>query len=84
MKTRLDRAIEYAILNPGDVTVSEAVLTAISDFQPDQVFSWEKLTKWALESGFIREPDAEVHDAVESVQRPVPERKVSANNRASS
>jgi hypothetical protein len=70
MKTRLDRAIEYAIINPGEVTVSEAVLAAISDFQPDQVFSWEKLTTWALESGFIHEPVAEVHDAVESLHRP--------------
>lgn len=71
MKTRLDRAIEYAILNPGDATVSEAVLAAIADFQPDQVFSWEKLTTWALESGFVREPVTEVHDAVESLHRPL-------------
>lgn len=55
MLTRLDRDILKAIKEPGDLSIPEAVLEVIKACQPDQVFDWDDLVRWAKEAGFTRE-----------------------------
>ena len=39
------------------IGMAEAIIDVITDYDPDEIFSFDRLKEWALDNGFVEEDE---------------------------